>query len=63
MPEIRKKFMCARCRKSYKGWDGLRRHSKIHLNEAEISMLAEGHMPAQSKVGSEFKGKNRVIIS
>ena len=62
MPE--KRFRCARCRKSYKAWEGLRKHSKVHLNAlAEMRMLSQGRMPVESKIGSSFKGKNKVIIS
>lgn len=29
----------------------------------EFKLLKEGHIPGMTKIGSEFKGKNKVIIT
>ena len=66
MVKYKPKFRCLRCRKEYNSWRGLQRHSAVHLRKEtflEIQQLREGKMPPVSKVGSEFKGKNKIIIS
>ena len=57
-------YMCMRCRKKFSSIRGLRRHSAVHLKDLrEIKLLREGHLPEESKLGFNFKGKNKVIIS
>ena len=29
----------------------------------EIKLLEKGHMPSETKMGTEFKGKNKILIS
>jgi hypothetical protein len=57
------KFLCRRCNKSYKVWTSLRRHSKVHIENKEISLLLEGLQPEETKVGHLFKGKNKIIVA
>lgn len=55
---------CIRCEKMFSSRQALKQHSKLHTTELKaIRMLAEGHIPAESKLGAEFKGKNKIIIS
>lgn len=57
-------FRCMRCKSEYTNWKSLQRHSKIHLSAMqELKMLEQGRIPEVSKIGSEFKGKNKIIIS
>ena len=61
-----KKFTCMRCKKQFSSFDSLRIHSKKHLKKNtldELKLLESGHVPGKSKIGSEFKGKNKIIIS
>lgn len=60
------KYRCMRCKKEYNNWQGLQRHSAVHLKKDsfyEIQQLREGKMPDVNKLGTEFKGKNKIIIS
>jgi hypothetical protein len=55
---------CMRCDKEFPNRDLLKRHLKMHMQALqEIRMLEEGFVPVESKIGLEFKGKNRIIIS
>jgi hypothetical protein len=57
-------FRCMRCKSEYTSWKSLQRHSKTHLSSLEeLKMLQQGKVPEMNKIGSEFKGKNRIIIS
>ncbi|MBI5347403.1 MAG: hypothetical protein HZB66_02240 [Candidatus Aenigmarchaeota archaeon] len=59
-------IMCQKCGKSFSDAKGLRKHSrKIHaVNENnDIALLRQGHIPEMSKIGQNFKGKNKIIIS
>jgi hypothetical protein len=57
-------FTCMRCEKQFPSMNALRVHSKAHLQALkEMKMLEAGQTPVETKLGSEFKGKNRVIIS
>ena len=38
-----------------------KKHSKKMIDE--VRLLEQGHVPPESKIGSEFKGKNKIIIS
>ena len=59
-----KKYLCSRCGADFKTWASLRTHSKKHTDTLkEIAMLRRGQLPAESKIGMKFKGKNKVIIS
>jgi hypothetical protein len=63
MPK-KKKLVCFRCDQSFSGWAGLREHSKLHLKTlAELKQLQEGKIPDETKLGSAYKGKNKIIIS
>ncbi len=60
------KYRCMRCKKEYNSWRGLQTHSAVHLKRgsfAEIQQLKDGVIPETNKIGTEFKGKNRIIIS
>ncbi|MBI2076166.1 MAG: hypothetical protein HYT72_02880 [Candidatus Aenigmarchaeota archaeon] len=60
------KYRCMRCKKEYNSWRGLQRHSAVHLKKGgayEIQQLKEGKIPDVTKIGAEFKGKNKIIIS
>jgi hypothetical protein len=55
---------CMRCDKEFTSRDLLKRHLKMHAQALqEIRMLEEGFVPIESKIGLEFKGKNKIIIS
>lgn len=59
-------FTCLRCRKSFSSMSGLRVHSRKHLKREsmnELRLLEQGHVPEKNKIGSAFKGKNKIIIS
>ena len=59
-----KKYKCSRCGADFKTWASLRTHSKKHTDMLkDIQLLRRGHVPAESKIGMKFKGKNKVIIS
>lgn len=60
------KYTCMRCKKSYSSFKTLKAHSKKHLEREiidEIKLLEKGHVPNKNKIGSEFRGKNKIIIS
>ncbi len=66
MAKYKPKFRCMRCRHEYASWRGLQRHSSTHLRKEtfyEIQQLREGKVPGTSKIGGEFKGKNKIVIS
>ncbi len=55
---------CMRCEKEFPSRASLKAHLKMHSQAMhEIKMLEEGFVPVESKIGMEFKGKNRIIIS
>ena len=59
-------FTCVRCKKSFKTIKALKIHGRKHLEKEvldELVLLEKGHIPKKSKVGSDFKGKNKIIIS
>ena len=59
-------FTCLRCRKSFSSRASLKVHNRKHLNREsvdELKLLEQGHVPEKNKIGSEFKGKNKIIIS
>ncbi len=58
------KNICMRCEKQFPSRKALKAHSKSHLHALyELKMLEEGHVPVETKLGSEFKGKNKIIVS
>ncbi len=60
----KKGFKCIVCTASYSSKGALRTHSKKHIRAFEdIKLLEKGFTPEETKVGTKFKGKNRVIIS
>lgn len=62
--EIKHAMKCGRCELSFKSMLALKRHSHVHLDDMhELKLLQEGHRPVETKFGSVFKGKNKVIIS
>lgn len=55
---------CMRCEILFPSRTALKAHLKSHLQAMrEIKMLEEGFIPVESKIGMEFKGKNRIIVS
>ena len=59
-------FTCIRCEKKFKTIILLKAHCKKHLKKEvldEFVLLKKGHVPKKSKLGSEFKGKNKIVIS
>ena len=55
---------CMRCEQTFPSWNALKVHSKTHLSTLrEMKMLQQGHIPDETKMGSNFKGKNKIIIS
>jgi hypothetical protein len=55
---------CMRCDKRFPSRDALKKHQKMHQQAMyEVKMLEEGFVPIESKIGFEFKGKNRIIVS
>ena len=62
--KAKKNVKCMRCEQTFPTWNALKAHSKTHLNTlGEMRMLQQGHIPDETKMGSNFKGKNRIIIS
>ncbi|MBI2972123.1 MAG: hypothetical protein HYY37_06915 [Candidatus Aenigmarchaeota archaeon] len=62
----KRKFRCMRCLKEFSTWNGLAGHSRQHTAKpalVEIKLLQQGKRPELNKVGQEFKGKNRIIVS
>ncbi|MBI4174664.1 MAG: hypothetical protein HY517_03390, partial [Candidatus Aenigmarchaeota archaeon] len=47
----------------FPSFNALKVHSKTHLNMHEMKMLQSGHIPDETKLGSAFRGKNRIIVS
>ena len=63
--KAKKKFTCMRCKKIFSSFKTLKVHSKKHLRRElldEIKLLEKGHIPNKTKIGSEFKGKNKIIL-
>lgn len=57
-------FRCIVCKSKYSSKSALRVHSKKHIHAFEdIKRLQEGFVPEETKVGTKFRGKNKVIIS
>ncbi len=55
---------CMRCERMFPSRAALKIHLKMHSQAMhEIKMLEDGYIPVESKIGFEFKGKNRVIVS
>ncbi len=55
---------CTRCEVLFASRTALKAHLKSHVQAMrEIKMLEEGFIPVESKIGMEFKGKNRIIVS
>ncbi len=62
----RRSYVCMRCKRTFATWRGLQTHSRKHFKKEaldEIKLLEKGCIPSKSKIGSGFKGKNRVIIT
>ncbi len=59
-----KSVKCMRCEQIFPSWRALKIHSKSHLQTLqEIRMLQKGHVPDETKMGSTFRGKNKIIVS
>lgn len=57
-------YRCGRCEMAFSNINALRKHSRKHTDSlAEIRLLLQGHTPVETKFGSEFKGKNRIIVA
>ena len=55
---------CMRCDREFPSRAALKTHLKMHSQVMhEIKMLEEGFVPVESKIGMEFRGKNRIIVS
>ncbi|MDI6721039.1 MAG: hypothetical protein QMD85_01520 [Candidatus Aenigmarchaeota archaeon] len=55
---------CIRCEKMFPTVNALKVHNRSHLQKMkEMSMLEEGKVPSESKIGHGFKGKNRIVIA
>ena len=53
-----------RCEKQFPTRKALKTHSKAHLQALhELQMLERGEVPVETKLGSEFKGKNKIIVT
>ena len=58
------RIKCIRCNILFSSIATLKVHNKGHLQSMkEMRLLEEGNVPSESKIGSGFKGKNRIIIS
>ena len=39
-------------------------HDKYFISYVpEVKLLEKGHVPAETKMGTEFKGKNKIVVS
>lgn len=57
-------YRCGRCEIIFSSINALRKHSRKHTDSlAEIRLLQQGHLPIETKMGSEFRGKNRIIVA
>lgn len=57
-------FRCARCMMSFSSRTKLKHHSLKHTEALkDLELLREGHIPDTNKIGSEFRGKNKIIIT
>jgi len=57
-------FRCIVCSSVYASKAALRVHAKKHVRAFDdIKRLASGFVPEETKVGTKFRGKNKVIIS
>lgn len=55
---------CIRCDIFFSSIAALKLHNKGHTQKMkEMSLLEEGNVPTETKIGSGFRGKNRIIIS
>lgn len=60
----RNTYTCMRCEKQFPSRNALKAHSKAHLQALrEMKMLQEGFVPVETKLGAEFRGKNRIIVA
>lgn len=58
------KYTCFRCEKGFPTRKGLKIHSRAHLQALrELTMLEQGQVPVETKMGGEFKGRNKVIVA
>lgn len=56
--------ICMRCEKKFPSRRALKLHSRAHLQALrELKMLEKGQIPIETKFGSEFKGRNKVIVA
>ncbi|MBI2579513.1 MAG: hypothetical protein HYW27_01290 [Candidatus Aenigmarchaeota archaeon] len=63
-PPKKKGVKCIRCNIVFSSVAALKAHNRGHTQKMkEMSLLEEGNVPSETKIGSGFKGKNRVIIS
>jgi hypothetical protein len=55
---------CIRCNILFPNVNTLKAHNRTHLQKMkEMRMLEEGAVPKETKIGSSFRGKNRVVIA
>ncbi len=57
-------IVCQKCGRNFKNVNALKKHSKqVHDDIEDIALLKKGHIPDKSKIGKEFKGKNKIVVS
>lgn len=60
----KKKYKCFMCKASFDSKKGAKMHTRKHMVALkEINLLKEGFVPQETKVGTKFKGKNKIIVS
>ncbi|MFC2142910.1 C2H2-type zinc finger protein [Candidatus Aenigmatarchaeota archaeon] len=54
---------CFVCGKKFKNKRSLKIHGRQHIKAyEEIKLLQKGYTPDETKIGTKFKGKNKIII-
>ena len=54
---------CFVCKRSFKNKKALRIHGRRHIKAfEEIALLKKGYTPDETKIGTKFKGRNKIII-
>ena len=65
--EKSRQFTCKKCDANFSSRMELGMHdSHVHMSKValeEIKLLEQGFIPEETKLGTKFKGKNRVVIA